>query len=124
MSTKVHACVESLGNAVRLLATPGQAGDSPQALPLLEGLDVGQVVADTAYDSDQTRAYCAQRGIEAVIPNRTHPHPPAAPGRECLPRPQQNRTLFRTHEAVSPLGHPLREDHRFLPRVLAYRSST
>lgn len=78
MSTKIHACVESLGNAVRLLATPGQAGDSPQALPLLEGLDVGQVVADTAYDSDQTRAYCAQRGIEAVIPshpNRTQPLP-------------------------------------------------
>ena len=23
MSTKIHACVESLGNAVRLLATPG-----------------------------------------------------------------------------------------------------
>ncbi len=78
MSTKIHACVESLGNAVRLLATPGQAGDSPQALPLLDGLAPGQVVADTAYDIDKTRAYCAQRGIEAVIPshpNRTQPLP-------------------------------------------------
>ena len=72
MSTKVHACVESLGNAVRLLATEGQAGDSPQALPLLAGLAPGKVLADTAYDSDATRAYCAEKGIEAVIPS--HPN--------------------------------------------------
>jgi transposase len=72
VSTKVHACVESLGNAVRLLATEGQAGDSPQALPLLADLEPGKVLADTAYDSDATRAYCAQRGIEAVIPS--HPN--------------------------------------------------
>ena len=52
MSTKVHACTEALGNAVRLLATPGQAGDSPQALPLLAGLQPGKVLADTVYDSD------------------------------------------------------------------------
>ena len=78
MSTKIHACVESLGNAVRLLATEGQAGDSPQALPLLAGLAPGKVLADTAYDSDATRAYCAERGIEVVIPshpNRTEPLP-------------------------------------------------
>ena len=53
MSTKIHACVESLGNAVRLMATAGQAGDSPQALPLLAGLEPDQVLADTAYDSDK-----------------------------------------------------------------------
>jgi len=57
---------------VRLLATGGQAGDSPQALPLLADLNPGKVLADTAYDSDTTRAYCAERGIEAVIPS--HPN--------------------------------------------------
>ena len=71
MSTKVHACTEALGNAVRLLATEGQAGDSPQALPLLTDLAPGKVLADMAYDSDATRAYCAEKGIEAVIPS--HP---------------------------------------------------
>ena len=71
MSTKIHACIDALGNAVRLLATPGQAGDCPQALPLLAGLQPGKVLADTAYDSDENRAYCAQHGIEAVIPS--HP---------------------------------------------------
>jgi len=71
MSTKIHACTEALGNAVRLLATEGQAGDSPQALPLLADLEPGKVLADTAYDSDATRAYCAEKRIEAVIPS--HP---------------------------------------------------
>ena len=78
VSTNIHACVESLGNAVRLLATEGQAGDSPQALPLLADLAPGKVLADTAYDSDATRDYCAERGIEVVIPshpNRTEPLP-------------------------------------------------
>ena len=71
MSTKIHACTEALGNAVRLLATEGQAGDSPQALPLLADLEPGKVLADTAYDCDATRVYCAEKGIEAVIPS--HP---------------------------------------------------
>ena len=78
MSTKIHACTEALGNAVRLRATPGQAGDCPQALPLLEGLQPGKVLADTAYDSDANRAYCAQQAIEVVIPshpNRLQPLP-------------------------------------------------
>lgn len=59
ISTKVYACTDALGNAVRLLATGGQVSDSPQAQPLLAGLAPGQVLANTAYDSDETRAYCA-----------------------------------------------------------------
>ena len=70
MSTKVHACIDALGNAVRLVATAGQAGDCPQALGLLAGLDTRMVIADTSYDSDANRAYCAEKGIAVVIPNR------------------------------------------------------
>ena len=69
MGTKIHAGTEALGNAVRLIATGGQAGDCPQALPLLEGLQPGKVLADTAYDSDDNRAYCVRHSIEAVIPS-------------------------------------------------------
>ncbi len=71
MGTKIHACTDALSNAVRLIATGGQAGDCPQALPLLAGLHPGKVLADTAYDSDENRTYYAQNGIEAVIPS--HP---------------------------------------------------
>jgi len=70
MSTKVHAYVDALGNAVRLVATAGQAGDYPQALGLLEDLDTRLVIADTSYDSDANRACCAGKGIAVVIPRR------------------------------------------------------
>ena len=77
MGTKIHACTDALGNAVRLLATGGQAGDCPQALALLEGVETGQVIADTSYDSDENRAYCAEKGINVVIPNRPNRTEPA-----------------------------------------------
>ena len=63
---------------MRLRVTAGQAGDCPQAVPLLEGLKVGKVLADTAYDSNANRAYCAAHAIEVVIPshpNRADPVP-------------------------------------------------
>ena len=54
---------------MRLIATGGQAGDSPQALPLLADITPGKVLADTTCDSDATRTYCTEKGIEAVIPS-------------------------------------------------------
>ncbi len=59
-----------MGNALRLVATAGQAGDCPQALTLLAELEPEMVIADTSYDSNKNRAYCAQKGIEVVIPSR------------------------------------------------------
>ena len=70
MSTKIHACTDALGNAVRLVATAGQVGDYPQVLALLAGLDTRMGIADTSYGSDVNRAYCAEKGIAVVIPNR------------------------------------------------------
>jgi len=55
---------------VRLVATAGQAGDCPQAPALLAGLNTPVVIADTSYNSDANRAYCAEKGITVVIPNR------------------------------------------------------
>lgn len=104
IGTKVHACLESLGNAVRLIATGGQAGDSPQALPLLADLAPGKVLADTAYDSDATRAYCTEKGIEAVIPSH--------PGRtEALP---MDEDTYRDRNKVE----------RFFGRLKQYRRLT
>ena len=47
-STKIHAIVDALGNPLRLLLTGGQAGDAPQAIPLLTGFDFAAVLADRA----------------------------------------------------------------------------
>lgn len=54
---------------MRFTLTAGQAGDAPQAGPLIEGMPAKVVMADTAYDADHFRAAIAQRGAIAVIPN-------------------------------------------------------
>ena len=122
MSTKIHACIDALGNGVRLLATGGQAGDCPQALALLADLSPSQVIADTSYDSDENRAYCAEKGIDVVIP--TQPHRAGSVRRRTVRRPQQNRTVFQSHETPPPAGNPLRKNDCFFPWFLAYRGST
>ena len=55
-----------------MLVTAGQAGDCPQALPLLDGLKPAKVLADTAYDSNANRTYCADNAIEVIIPSRAN----------------------------------------------------
>lgn len=78
MSTKIHMAVRGLGLPVAFALTPGQAGDAPQAGPLIADLPAGIVMADTAYDSDALRQSIAQKGALAVIPNnpsRAKKHP-------------------------------------------------
>ena len=60
------------GRAVRLLLTPGQAGDAPRAEQLLDGLHPRHVVADAAYDSDAIRDRVRRsRGCACIRPNPT-----------------------------------------------------
>ena len=50
--------VDALGLPLRVIVTPGQWGDSPQARGLIEGLvGVGHVIADAAYDADHLRTF-------------------------------------------------------------------
>ena len=61
--------VRGLGQPVRIILTPGQAGDAPQAMALLHGLKADIVMADTAYDANTFRTAIADIGAMAVIPN-------------------------------------------------------
>jgi transposase len=79
-STKVHLAVEQHRGVLSFLLTPGQAGDSPEMIAVLEGIAVARpgagrprarpvrVLADKAYSSRANRAYLARRGIAATIP--------------------------------------------------------
>ena len=55
------------GRVVRLLLSPGQAGDAPRAPALLAGLRPGHVVADAAYDSDAIRDRVRRAGAKACV---------------------------------------------------------
>ncbi len=60
------------GRVVRLVLSPGQAGDAPRAPALLDGLRPGHVVADAAYDSDAIRERVRRAKARACIrPNPT-----------------------------------------------------
>lgn len=52
---------------MRLLLTPGQAGDSAQAAELLKGLEPEHVVADAAYDSANLREKIREGGGKKCI---------------------------------------------------------
>ena len=62
--------MEGLGSLARFRLTGGEAGDSPEALPLLQHLNPGSVSADKAYDSDSIIEYLNASNIQAVIPPR------------------------------------------------------
>ena len=61
---------------MRLILSPGQAGDAPYALPLLKDLRAEHVLADAAYDSKAIREDTASRGgVACIRPNGSRKHP-------------------------------------------------
>ena len=80
MTTKVHLGCEQGQKPLSVVITAGQRGDSPQFVPVLEGIRVprlgagrprrrpDRVLADKAYSSKANRAYLRRRGIKATIP--------------------------------------------------------
>ncbi len=73
--------VDALGNPLKFILTSGAAGDNPQAIPLLEGQQAEEVVADRGYDADKTIAYIERdRGAVATIPPRKRRVAPRACG--------------------------------------------
>jgi transposase len=83
LSTKIHLAVDGRGLPMRFLLTPGQAGDNPQLLPLIDGIRVARigpgrprskperVIADKAYSHDSTRAALRDRRIVFTCPERS-----------------------------------------------------
>ena len=72
LTTKIHALVDAEGRPVRLSLTPGQAGDAPEAVPLVADVSVGAtLIADRAYDTNAIRDHARERHIWANIPPRS-----------------------------------------------------
>jgi transposase len=62
------ALVDALGNLARFVLLPGQRHDSVGVEPLLDGVALGALVGDKAFDSDWLRLELNERGTLAVIP--------------------------------------------------------
>ncbi|WP_425569627.1 IS5 family transposase [Pseudonocardia yuanmonensis] len=82
LTSKIHLAVDRRGLPMSVLLTPGQAGDNPQLLPLLDEISVrrdapggprkrpDRVVADKAYSHPSIRAAMRRRGIAFTSPER------------------------------------------------------
>lgn len=82
LSTKIHLAVDGRGLPMRIILTPGQSGDNPQLVPLLDNISVARtgpgrprtrpeaVIADKAYSHPSTRQAMRKRHIRFVSPER------------------------------------------------------
>ncbi|MFD3696088.1 IS5 family transposase, partial [Streptomyces sp. NPDC058646] len=81
LTSKIHLAADRRCRPLALVLTAGQAGDSPQFVPVLARVKVrlpvgrprttpGAVAADKAYSSRGNRSYLRRRGIKAVIPEK------------------------------------------------------
>ncbi len=68
MTTKIHACVEGLGQLVRFILTGGQVHDVTQARALIETVEPQAVLADKAYDANALLECIRAKQAKAVIP--------------------------------------------------------
>lgn len=71
LSSKIHCIADGLGNPVDFIVTGGAVHDNVCADALLDGKNADFVVADKAYDSNQTLNKIKQMGATAVIPPRS-----------------------------------------------------
>ena len=68
MTTKIHACVEGLGQLARFILTGGQVHDVTQAQALIETVEPQAVLADKAYDANALLECIGEKKAKAVIP--------------------------------------------------------
>jgi transposase len=80
LSTKIHLAVDRRCRPVARILSPGQHGDCPRFIPLMDAVRIarrgkgrprtrpGAALGDKAYSSAANRAYLRKRGIKAVIP--------------------------------------------------------
>ena len=81
MTTKVHACVDALGNPIRLILTGGQVADITQGAALVEAIPTEAIIADKPKDEK-----AAGEGT-AVKPESAQGERPAADQPATAPTP-------------------------------------
>jgi transposase len=138
LTSKIHLAVDGRGLPMSIILTPGQAGDNPQLLPLLDQIAVGRdgpgrprrrperVLADKAYSHPSTRAALRSRGIAFTSPEKSDQiarrkakgsrrgRPPAFDPERYADRNVVERCFNRLKRFPRP-GHPLRQAGRLLP---------
>ncbi|WKU02055.1 IS5 family transposase [Micromonospora soli] len=140
LSTKIHLAVDGRGRPLSILLTPGQAGDNPQLLALLDAIRVNEpgpgrprkrpdvLIADKGYAHDSTRRALRSRGIRHVIPERSDQVARrAAKGSNGGRPPAFDKAIYKKRNVVERCFNRLKQWRdlatRFAKRASLYRSS-
>ncbi len=124
LSTKVHLAADRRCRPVTRILTPGQHGDCPQFIPLLEQVRIarrgkgrprirpGTAMAGKAYSSAANRAWLRRRGIAAVIPvkedQKQHRRARGRAAADRLPlTPHGTRSATPSARSSPPAARPL-----------------
>lgn len=79
MSTKIIATVSDEDTVIAVDIVPGQAGDAPLLVPMLDRtrdrVEVDEVVGDKGFDGDELRCACLDREVNPNIPLRANRDP-------------------------------------------------
>jgi transposase len=94
------------GRPLRLIITPGQANDMPQAERLIDGFQPSHVIADRGYDSGALLNAIQTAGAVAVIP----PHPRRRDQR------RYDRDIYRERNIIERCFNRLKQFRRFATR--------
>jgi len=111
-STKIHVTVDALGNPIRFILTGGQAGDSVQAIPLLEGFEFGGVIADRGYDGDKILEFIQDNDAQSVIPAKKN---------RIIPR-QTDWYTYKERNLVERFINKIKQYRRIFTRFEKYAS--
>lgn len=79
MSTKIVAVVSDEDTVLAVDVVPGQAGDAPLLVPMLnrtlDRVEVEEIVGDKGFDGDRLRCECLDREVNPNIPLRANRDP-------------------------------------------------
>lgn len=75
-TTKVHAVVDALGQALKFSLTPGHRHDITQASYLIKGFENSNIIADKGYDSKAFIEQIERQHCTPVIPSRSNRRDP------------------------------------------------
>lgn len=140
LSTKIHLAVDRRGRPLSIVLTPGQAGDNPQLLPVLDAVRIpgpgpgrprkrpDVLIADKGYAHDSTRTILRQRGITHVIPERADQAARRASRGSLGGRPPDfDPALYRERNVVERCFGRLKQYRdlatRYAKRAVIYRGS-
>jgi transposase len=71
-NSKVHACVNGKGKAVKLMLLPGNEHEVKTAHAIVGNMKNKIILADRGYDSDEFRQFVSANGGVALVPGKSN----------------------------------------------------